>query len=171
MPRLIWVFAGRTLILLVLSCRGSSPHKKATKPSLAWLFRLGIGLGECNGCFLTVNPYVPSVSKLGPIDKQCNPDQTLRQTAASAQGLHCFCSKYIENENHYLQTVLAVCIVEHHISTGLDPPDFPHLMISNGGHLDGGTCPEMTTVDFYLQFASSRRGIYNIKAAPRLDHI
>ena len=23
MPRLIWVFAGRTLILLVLSCRGS----------------------------------------------------------------------------------------------------------------------------------------------------
>ena len=25
MPRLIWVFAGRTLILLVLSCRGSNP--------------------------------------------------------------------------------------------------------------------------------------------------
>ena len=27
MPRLIWVFAGRTLILLVLSCRGSFMHK------------------------------------------------------------------------------------------------------------------------------------------------
>ena len=26
MPRLIWVFAGRTLILLVLSCRGSFSH-------------------------------------------------------------------------------------------------------------------------------------------------
>ena len=26
MPRLIWVFAGRTFILLVLSCRGSSPY-------------------------------------------------------------------------------------------------------------------------------------------------
>ena len=26
MPRLIWVFAGRTLILLVLSCRGSNGH-------------------------------------------------------------------------------------------------------------------------------------------------
>ena len=28
MPRLIWVFAGRTLILLVLSCRGSYIHWK-----------------------------------------------------------------------------------------------------------------------------------------------
>ena len=28
MPRLIWVFAGRTLILLVLSCRGSYVHIK-----------------------------------------------------------------------------------------------------------------------------------------------
>ena len=29
MPRLIWVFAGRTLILLVLSCRGSKSQQKA----------------------------------------------------------------------------------------------------------------------------------------------
>ena len=28
MPRLIWVFAGRTLILLVLSCRGSHNHSQ-----------------------------------------------------------------------------------------------------------------------------------------------
>ena len=26
MPRLIWVFAGRTLTLLILSCRGSNTH-------------------------------------------------------------------------------------------------------------------------------------------------
>ena len=30
MPRLIWVFTGRTLILLVLSCRGSSVFEKIT---------------------------------------------------------------------------------------------------------------------------------------------
>ena len=28
MPRLVWVFAGRTLTLLVLSCRGSYTEKK-----------------------------------------------------------------------------------------------------------------------------------------------
>ena len=36
MPRLIWVFAGRTLILLVLSCRGSNAfpmyENRTTKP-------------------------------------------------------------------------------------------------------------------------------------------
>ena len=32
MPRLIWVFAGRTLILLVLSCRGSHANKEQGKP-------------------------------------------------------------------------------------------------------------------------------------------
>ena len=34
MPRLIWIFAGRTLILLVLSCRGSFPgqHGKYQHP-------------------------------------------------------------------------------------------------------------------------------------------
>ena len=32
MPRLIWVFAGRTLILLVLSCRGSYFVSKQQKP-------------------------------------------------------------------------------------------------------------------------------------------
>ena len=31
MPRLIWVFAGRTLILLVLSCHGSSQQDTAEK--------------------------------------------------------------------------------------------------------------------------------------------
>ena len=41
MPRLIWVFAGRTLILLVLSCRGSFDLKIFTFPvqSLKWTFR------------------------------------------------------------------------------------------------------------------------------------
>ena len=32
MPRLIWVFAGRTLILLVLSCRGSNVLQLQIKP-------------------------------------------------------------------------------------------------------------------------------------------
>ena len=45
MPRLIWVFTGRTLILLVLSCRGSnvkrkykysSHHQKRTRWMLLW---------------------------------------------------------------------------------------------------------------------------------------
>ena len=36
MPRLIWVFAGRTLILLVLSCRGS--YYLSEKWNLVWTF-------------------------------------------------------------------------------------------------------------------------------------
>ena len=36
MPRLIWVFAGRTLILLVLSCRGSYVHIKPFLISAIW---------------------------------------------------------------------------------------------------------------------------------------
>ena len=38
MPRLIWVFAGRTLILLVLSCHGSVTVN--TWQRLSWLFSL-----------------------------------------------------------------------------------------------------------------------------------
>ena len=36
MPRRIWVFAGRTLILLVLSCRGSYVHIKPFLISAIW---------------------------------------------------------------------------------------------------------------------------------------
>ena len=36
MPRLIWVFAGRTLILLVLSCRGSEKQGRTYSPLLTW---------------------------------------------------------------------------------------------------------------------------------------
>ena len=36
MPRLIWVFAGRTLILLVLSCRSSYVHIKPFLISAIW---------------------------------------------------------------------------------------------------------------------------------------
>ena len=37
MPRLIWVFAGRTLTLLVLSCRGSYDLTEATHPQVLLL--------------------------------------------------------------------------------------------------------------------------------------
>ena len=43
MPRLIWVFAGRTLILLVLSCRGSYVHIKPPPPPEAndiWKYQI-----------------------------------------------------------------------------------------------------------------------------------
>ena len=47
----------------------------------------------------------------------------------------------------YLQSVLAVCIVEHHIRTCLDPTNFPHLVVSNRGHLDCRTGPEIIERD------------------------
>ena len=42
MPRLIWVFAGHTVILLVLSCRGSYGHMVYTHMVRPWLYGLGI---------------------------------------------------------------------------------------------------------------------------------
>ena len=39
MPRLIWVFAGRTVILLVLSCRGSNifVHQESNQEAIHWI--------------------------------------------------------------------------------------------------------------------------------------
>ena len=48
MPRLIWVFAGRTLILLVLSCRGSNDYERkhyTVLISIAW-HQLQLCLGK-----------------------------------------------------------------------------------------------------------------------------
>ena len=87
MPRLIWVFAGRTLILLVLSwlgsygllCGSQSPAKGTKYQNLLWKQmqmwggRLGI-LGKCwkNGQFATPpplphpHPYPPNLAKWTP---------------------------------------------------------------------------------------------------------
>ena len=42
MPRLIWVFAGRTLILLVLSCRGSFIAGSPIPMTLAWAITMAL---------------------------------------------------------------------------------------------------------------------------------
>ena len=61
MPKLIWIFAGRTLILLVLSCRGSilfllrilllfqgrsKQLKRPPPPTTDWFFYVGVGRGR-----------------------------------------------------------------------------------------------------------------------------
>ena len=43
MPMLIWVFAGRTVVLLVLSCRGSNTYTKITLYNLALSILLTVG--------------------------------------------------------------------------------------------------------------------------------
>ena len=48
MPRLIWVFAGRTLTLLVLSCRGSFIGK------LIWFVLLCLQITFCNQCEISI---------------------------------------------------------------------------------------------------------------------
>ena len=52
MPRLIWVFAGRTLILLVLSCRGSCYHERmSSNVTTAFIAQLALTRSTINQSF------------------------------------------------------------------------------------------------------------------------
>ena len=82
MSRLIWVFAGRTLIWLVLSCRGSNAHETAAflcTPTNISMYRLPTWI---SGCSLSMapwgkenmyllNPFLVSANRLKGPSKQC----------------------------------------------------------------------------------------------------
>ena len=67
MPRLIWVFAGRTLILLVLSCRGSFDSAPVVIVRLSFIScspeNLIISLPLTFACLFTCNSVINSTDK------------------------------------------------------------------------------------------------------------
>ena len=53
MPRLIWVFAGRTVILLVLSCRGSYDTEHNMKENTLYQYTCSVTSSADNSKFFT----------------------------------------------------------------------------------------------------------------------